>query len=688
MSDVLRAEPPEPPGHRRAGTRPIAWAAVFLAGALVRVLAAYPVVRRPFESDVTLTGLTAFEILRGDLQIFLLNGVRNGALESYLHAAAFLLFGASRSTLYLAPLLAAVLLLPVYALFARELLGRREALAAAFFLAFPSPVVLELSDLPFGYVEMLLFTAVALWLACRVARLGPAPWSALGFGAAVGIAWWCSAMSVMGTLPAALWIALRRPGLLRNARFLALAVAGCVLGALPWITFNVRYPLLSFRNDLAGWQSNFAFRPVGGAGQALDNADRLASEHLPTLLVKPLCAGPPLLADLRWLAGAFYVLALVAACAGVATRSSWGSAGPGGERKIPPCLLPLLIVVLGCALFTFSAAGSIPGDTSRYLFPIGLAVPLLLAWSWSRLHGWKPAVAWTMAALLTACNLAGYNLTGRQCREGGRRLAEAEDRLLGVLASQRIDYVFGGYWDVYALNFHSHERIKAIPDLDWADYHGYQKALGTSPARLALVGRKPGSVQALAARAGLQGRVESIDGLFEVFLPAPNPPPGTDPQQLVRQLREALQPAPLPVEACRSRIEVVGGAPAGALRIPRGGRESLRLRVVHRGKDLPWVSALDLPGPNRAVRVGIQWFRDGAPLFDLRAELPRTLAPGEEVELDLPLEPRTPQGEPLPPGLYTVRIGLLQELVHWFEAIGDGALELRVEVTGTGRFTF
>lgn len=682
MSDPPREEPP---GRRRAGSLPLAWAAIFLAGLLVRVLATFPAVRHPFESDVTLTGLTAFEILRGDLQVFLLNGVRNGALESYLHAAAFLLFGASRSTLYLAPLLAWALLLPVYGLFARELLGRHEALAAAFFLALPSPVVLELSYLPFGYVEMLLFTAAALWLACRVARLGPAPWSTLGFGVAVGLAWWCSAMSVMGTLPAALWIVLRRPGLARNARFLALAAAGLAIGALPWITFNIRYPLLSFRNDLAGWQGNFAFRPVGEAGQALENAARLAREHLPHLLVRPLCADPPLLAAARWLAGALYLLALLAALVRVVSRSSRSSRSPGGvdgARNLPPCLLPLLIVACGSALFVFSAAGSIPGDTSRYLLPIGLAVPLLLARSWSRLHGWKPAVAWTLAALLAACNLSGYSLPGRSCHREERRVAEAEDRLLGFLEEQRISWVFGGYWDVYSLNFLSHETIKAIPDLGWADYHGYQKTLGRAPARLALVGRRPGSARELAARAGLQGRVESIDGRFEIFLPIPNPPPEIDPQQLLPQLR---QPAPLPMEACLSRLEITDGAAAGGLRVPAGDSRKLGLRVSHLGRGGSWFSTLELPGPERAVRIGLRWYREGAEIADLRAELPRTLSPGDAVDVELTLDPRTREGEPLPPGRYEVRIGLVQELVRWFRDAGDRELTLPVEVTGEDR---
>lgn len=676
MSDVLREEQL---GRKRAGTLPLAWAAVFLAGSLVRVLAVFPAIRRPFESDVTLTGLTAFEILRGDLQVFLLNGVRNGALESYLHSAAFLLFGASRSTLYLAPLLAWVLLLAVYALFARELLDRHEALAAAFFLALPSPVMLELSYLPFGYVEMLLFVGAALWLACRVARLGPRPWPTLGFGAAAGLAWWCSAMSVMGTLPAALWIILRRPRLVRNPRFIALAAAGFVLGALPWIAFNIRYPLLSFRSDLTGWQGNFAFRLVGGAGQALENAGRLVGEHLPALLVRPVCAGPSLLAGAPWLAGALYLLVLLAALVRVVSRSSWMPDGADGARKLPPCLLPLLIVACSSALFVFSAAGSIPGDTSRYLLPIGLAVPLLLARSWSRLHGWKPAVAWTMAAFVAACNLSGYSLTGRQCRQEGRRLAQSEDRLLGFLADQRITWVFGGYWDVYALNFLSHETIKAIPDLGWADYHGYQQALGSAPSRLALVGRKPGSARELAARAGLPGRVETIDGRFEVFLPAPNPPPGVDPPRLLAQLR---QPAPLPLEACRSRLEIAGGAAAGSLRVPPGGSRKLRLRVSHLGRGASWFSTLELPGPERAVRIGLQWHREGAAVADLRAELPRTLSPGEQVEFELALEPRTPRDERLPPGRYEVRIGLVQELVRWFREAGDEELALQVEVAG------
>src|SRR5688500_7836963 len=92
-----------PPLLRALASHPLAWVVVLAAGALLRVLAAFPSFRAPQQSDSTMTGLTAFEILRGDLQVFLFDGTRLGALESYLHLPVFALFGASRTTLSVAP---------------------------------------------------------------------------------------------------------------------------------------------------------------------------------------------------------------------------------------------------------------------------------------------------------------------------------------------------------------------------------------------------------------------------------------------------------------------------------------------------------------------------------------------------------------------------------------------------------
>lgn len=142
--------------------------------------------------------------------------------------------------------------------------------------------------------------------------------------------------------------------------------------------------------------------------------------------------------------------------------------------------------------------------------------------------------------------------------------------------------------------------------------------------------------------------------------------------------------APLPEEACRAGFELLED-PGPVLRLKRGSSRTVRLRLTHRGHGAPWVSAAALGTPANAVRIAIQWLARGAVVADRRSELLHTMSPGGQVDLDLVLDPSTGTGEPLPPGLYEVRISVLQELVRFFDGAGDGSLTLQAEVRDGSR---
>lgn len=501
---------------------PFVWAAVIALGVLVRALAAFPPFRSPLQSDATMTGLTAFEILRGDLQVFLFNGTRLGALESYLHVPVFALFGASRGTLFVAPQIAGAALLGAFALLARELLGPEEGLAALLLLAVPSPIVLLWNVQPIGYAETLLFITVTLACAARIVRCGPEPLPVFGLGLAAGLGWWGSALSLAGTLPAALWLIYRRPALARRGRSLLLVAAGFLLGALPWIAINVRYPLISFGRGFSAQQGNFHFRLVDAPGELVHNVSRFG-QNLAGLLLRADGARPEVFSPVVVLAGVLSVAALLLAALRLTSR----------DRRASPLVLPLLVAGCTGAFFVLSAAGSIPGNTERYILPIGLAAPLILAPLGAWISRRSPAAAVIAFLVLLTANVSGYCLPGTAARIEQRRLAKAEDRLLELLAERRIAWVFGEYWDVYSLNFLSGETIKAIPYAPPVDYHGYERALGCAPAPIALISRDPIHAAAWARRAGLRGETVNIDGVFTVFFPIPNPPATWAPEVVV-----------------------------------------------------------------------------------------------------------------------------------------------------------
>ncbi|HKH44231.1 MAG TPA: hypothetical protein VKM72_06175 [Thermoanaerobaculia bacterium] len=523
---------------------PASWGAVIALGVLVRVLAAFPPFRSPLQSDATMTGLTAFEILRGDLQVFLFNGTRLGALESYLHVPVFALFGASRGTLFVAPQIAGAALLVAFAVLAREILGPEQGLAALLFLAVPSPVVLLWNVQPIGYAETLLCIAVTLACAARIVRCGPAPLPVFGLGLAAGLGWWGSALSLAGTLPAALWIFHHRAALPRRGRSLLLAAAGFLLGALPWIAINVRYPLISFGGGFSAQQGNFQFRPVDGLDELIHNVSRFG-QNLAGLLLRADGPRPEVLFPVVVLAGALYGAALLLAALRSVSR----------DRSVSPIVLPLLVVGCTGAFFVLSAAGSIKGQTERYVLPIGLAAPLLLAPLGGRIVRRSPAASALACLVLLTANVSGYCLPGTAERAERQRLARAEDRLLDLLVEKRIAWVFGTYWDVYSLNFLSGETIWAIPDIPAVDYHGYGRSLGCAPAPFAVISSDPTwGVEAWARRADLRGTTTSIDGAFEVFVPTPNPPPLWAPEVVVlfRGFRQGKAPCGAPPPASQS----------------------------------------------------------------------------------------------------------------------------------------
>ena len=136
MKPRRHGQEPSDPGDRWS----LAALALVAAGLALRALVAYPEHRYPADADCLLTGLCAFQVLRGEMPVFF-SPLRIGSLECHLTAALFPLFGESRDTLALGALLAAGATMLVAHRFYRLLFGRPAALLALLFLALPAPAV-------------------------------------------------------------------------------------------------------------------------------------------------------------------------------------------------------------------------------------------------------------------------------------------------------------------------------------------------------------------------------------------------------------------------------------------------------------------------------------------------------------------------------------------------------------------
>jgi hypothetical protein len=492
-------------------------AILFLAGVALRVAYAFPVHKYAADADALQTGLRAFRILEGQHPVFYTT-VRLGAFECYLHALAFSIFGISRASLSLATLVSGSAVLVLYLLFARSLLGPLAACFALLLVALPPPAYMLWTYMPIGYAETMLFCVMSLWLAEVLRRNGGGRDVLFAFGVSIGLGFWNSPQSLGCTIPALAWLALTRGDVLRRIRFYGWTGGGFLIGAFPWIVYNVRHHFASFLED-------FMTHPASGFEQAMSNLQYLFRYSLPELIASLDPEGgvnaSRLLQLLRVAVLAVYIGAVLFALAQLA---SWVRRKTLGERAtaVPNVALPLVVAGTVCGLAVFSRAGGLRGLTVRYillLYPaLAAMVGLLLArvWRSSRI------AAGVLVLLVLAFNFVVYSLPGTPQRLRWQANQKRDSALIAALRQNEVELVYGNYWVVYPLNFLTRETIRGIPAQAWDDHYGYAARLDWTARRWAVVSGYRLELEAWAADLGWSGRILEA-GSF-VFLPSRNPP--------------------------------------------------------------------------------------------------------------------------------------------------------------------
>ncbi len=535
-----------PPTLRRSfSARTGAVAALLLVGVVYRFALAFPAHKYPADADCVGSALCAFDVLRGETPVFMI-AERLGAVSCYVTALSFRLFGVSRSALALGPAVVGCLLLGAWYLFLRELLGRDTARVALPLIAVPAPAFAFWTYMPNTYPETLLCCAAALWLAARVARGATDRPTLFGLGLAAGVGWWSSMISLSCTGPALAWAACRRPGLAARPASVLLVAAGLVAGAFPWLAFNLRHPLRSFGGQKVA--------PAESPAALLENLEHLFTYKLPELLgghghgsgedgLEPLLGGA--------------TLAVTAAAAAVvflapALPRRWRPARLAAGWRSPPWLLFTLIAAAVLALNVVAAAGQLRGPTVRYVLPLYLIVPGLLAIFLTWIAGGGPArggpagrvLAGALLGAVLAFHLAGSHLPGSDERRLWARQADADGRLLAFLESQQVDAVIGRFWLVYPLSFLSREAILGLPVEPGLDLNRVTADLPAAPIRWALVAWREDDALACAERAGLEGTLSSVAAPYVVFLPRGRPTEGEKPLRFLRRIQAACHPPP------------------------------------------------------------------------------------------------------------------------------------------------
>jgi dolichol-phosphate mannosyltransferase len=495
----------------------VAALALLALGMTVRLLYAFPTHKFVPDADSLLSGLRALDILGGKLRVFY-SHVRIGALESYMHVPPMLVLGITRAAVSIAPLFSGFATLLFFWFFLREIFGRRTALLALAFFAIPSPAYIAWTYMPNGYPETMLLCAAVLCLAARTARTGHSSAWTFALGLAAGLGVWQSLQTLTCTLPALIWLGARQPTLLRNRAFLALALTGFVVGASPWLAYNVVHPLGTF-------ESNFVVQPAGGPAAWGSNAAYLLRYDAKELLIgkHPFAAEPHpppvtrLEAILQAPAAVAYGLGFLA-LAWLALRGPpTGAPSPGARAG---AWLLLMVAATVIVLDVVSGAGDVRGITVRYVLPfffVAAAAAGLLVDALRRQSRWLAGLA---AAVVLAFNLSGYYWPWGDYRRFWVKLDRADRTVVEYLESRGVRWVLGNYWAVYPLNFVSVRRVVALPLLDLEDHYGYVERLPARPVCWAIVARNPNWLRNWVQRAKVEGRISPVGDSFWVFLPS------------------------------------------------------------------------------------------------------------------------------------------------------------------------
>jgi hypothetical protein len=504
-------------------------ALLLAAGIAVRIAVAFPSHKFPPDADCVDSALGAFKVLHGLHPVFVV-GVRLGSLVSYSLALLFLAFGISRDTLALEPLLIDLLLLGVWFAFLRETLDASLVfLLALVFIAFPSQTFSFLEHLPTGYADTLLLCALAFWLASRLVKREAGNWWSAGLGLVIGLGFWNSFQTLTCSVPALLWLGWSRPELLRRRSVVLFVAAGFVVGAMPWIAYNVRHPLGSFHD-------NFAARPASGVAAVLDNVQYVVRQDIPDLIVGGPLPGSLLQRTLRVPALAIAIVAAIFFLVGKAPAVD-------PARSLWPLVVLTFVAVVG--LKAISDVGTIRGGTVRYVLPLYLVLPIVLASFVTACAKRSKLLAATLVAFLVTFNLLFTNWPWTDARRKWAADVASDSLLLAELERRQIDAVVGSYWKVYPINFLSHERIRAVPVEEPADYDHVGAKLPSSPLRWALVAPDAQQVAMWSHQAGLGGQAMQVSPLYGLFVPDAMAPRRETAAQFLERMRIAYRQAGL-----------------------------------------------------------------------------------------------------------------------------------------------
>ncbi len=431
---------------------------------------------QPIDGDEAAEGIAAIDILHGHLAIVESGGHYLGAIESYVLAPFIAVFGPTQFAIRVAlSLVGAAYVLAMYGLARQLFAGRAAALVMAAIAA-----VFPLFAVSYGvrardYGLLLLFVALCLMLAIRLAwpdgLRGRAGWGLFGFTAGVGM--WNHSLLLLTLLICALMIGLQlwregfRPAELQGV---AIAVVFAVIGFAPWLGYNLDTNLGSLSSLGQATQHHGTLRAVrevfGIAIPVFMGARRLAS------------CGPPVF---PWQLADVAVVGLIATTIWLRRRSVVALLQLRWTRLAPVdfVLLLLPLTLLSVSVGPFNGASCEPRYMIAAAIPLVAMVTLATVLPWR--GRWLVAAATAILIGLTAVTVANAIPERGIFPFFDTPTAVDLPRAIAVLEANEPGPMWANYWLARPLQYFSNERLPVGEYGGYVGFPGLQAVPAAAP---------------------------------------------------------------------------------------------------------------------------------------------------------------------------------------------------------------
>jgi hypothetical protein len=265
------------------------------------------------------------------------------------------------------------------------------------------------------------------------------PWREAGeaalLGLATGLAFWANPQTLYIMVPAYAWYA---PRILRRWRYLPVIGATALLGAAPWIRYNLIHHWVSFQ---------FAPQPAVAGGYA----GRVRQFFQIAL---PMALGLKVPYTRAWVLGALGLAAFVVALALFVA---------GAFRLPAPARLLVVLAAVYPFLFAYSPY-SWYVDHPRYLVFLAPTVAILLGTLLARRLAFVAVAGGAALVALSVFGLAVMNSSGKTAPYAPDVPVPADlGPLDHLLARYKVQYAFADYWLAYRTTFETGEKTLVSP---------------------------------------------------------------------------------------------------------------------------------------------------------------------------------------------------------------------------------